>query len=238
MEYIADQTALDTYIKKYNITELFSEQFFKQYRKYMSLAKFAKDEYVFYERGNIHYLYIFLNGKVKVCSLLSNGKQQLLNLITGTCVMGDLEFFNIANPYVTIQAVQETIVIALPMELTRKYLEQDPVFLKMIGEMLAKKIYVFSSNTALNMNYQLKNRLCSYISFVSKEIMVEDKKYLYFNENLSDTADLLGTSYRHLQRILKDLREESILTRYEKGYLITNLDQLMDFSSDEFIIEA
>lgn len=238
MEYITDKSALDSYIETYKIKDFFSDQFFKQYYKYMALTKFAKNEYVFYERGNIHYIYIFLNGKVKVCALLSNGKQQLLNLVTGTCVMGDLELFGIDNPFVTVQAIKETLAISIPLEFTRNYLDQDSVFLKKVGKLLAQKIYIFTSNTALNMNYQLKDRLCSYISFVSKEITVEEHEYLYFNESLSDTADLLGTSYRHLQRILKDLQEESILTKHGKGYLVTDINKLMDLSSDEFIIET
>ena len=236
MEYLNDKSKLNYFIKKYNIKDFFSDEYFESYYKYMVLTKFVKDEYLFVERGNIHYLYIFLTGRVKVCSLLSNGKQQLLNLITGVSLMGDLEFFNISNPFITIQAADESYAIAMPLEFIRNQLYLDTVFLKYIGTFLAQKIYVFSSNTALNMNYQLKNRLCSYISFISKKIMIDDQECLYFNENLADTAELLGTSYRHLQRSLKDLRENGIIEKYEKGYLVTDIDQLVDLSSDEYFI--
>ena len=87
------------------------------------------------------------------------------------------------------------------------------------------------------MNYELINRLCSFISFMSKQITVDDKDYLYFHESLSDTAELLGTSYRHLQRTLKKLQEDGIIDRYSKGYIVLDYDQLMDLSSDEYFID-
>lgn len=236
MEFVNDGSKLDYYIKKYHIKDFFSEEYFDNYYKYMVVTKFAKDEYIFNERGNIHYLYIFLNGKVKVCSLLSNGKQQLLNLITGISIMGDLELFNISNPFITIQAVNESYAIAIPLSFTQDFLYKDPVFLKHIGTLLAQKIYVFTSNTALNMNYQVKNRLCSYISFVSKKIMIEQQECLYYHENLADTAELLGTSYRHLQRTLKDLKENGIIERYQKGYIVTDKTKLAELSSNEYFI--
>lgn len=203
----------------------------------MVLTRFAKDEYIFTERGNIHYIYFFLNGKIKVCSLLSNGKQQLLNLITGFSILGDLQLFGINNPFTTAQAIEESYSIALPLAFTQEYLDKDAVFLRHIGLQLAQKVYVFTSNTALNLNYQLKNRLCAYISFASKDIKIDGKKYLYFSDSLNDTAELLGTSYRHLQRTIKTLKEDGILEKYNKGYIITDLDQLMNASSDEYIDE-
>lgn len=237
MEYLNDTEKLDYYIKKYKIKSLFSEHLFGNYYKYMSLVRFTRDEYIFLERGNLHYIYLFLSGKIKVCYLLGNGKQQLLNLITGMSIMGDLELFGISNPFLSLQTIEESYAIAIPLYFTQEYLFQDPVFLKQIGELMAKKIYSFTSNTSLNMNYELINRLCSYISFMSKEITVDKKEYLYFHENLSDTAELLGTSYRHLQRTLKKLQEDQIIDRYSKGYIILDHDRLLDLSSDEYFID-
>ncbi|MCU6761717.1 Regulatory protein YeiL [uncultured Roseburia sp.] len=236
MEFISDKNKLDYYIKKYRLKDYFSDEYFPEHYKYMTVTKFARDEYIFTERGNIQYMYIFLNGKVKVCSLLRNGKQQLLNLITGISFFGDLELFNITNPFITIQAVNESYAIALPLTFTQELLFQDSVFLKHIGTLLAKKIYVFTSNAALNMNYPLENRLCSYLSFISKKINIEGTEYSYFNENLSETAELLGTSYRHLQRTLKDLKESNILEKYEKGYIVKDSKALSKLASDEYLI--
>jgi CRP/FNR family putative post-exponential-phase nitrogen-starvation transcriptional regulator len=238
MEYLNDEKKLDYYIKKYEIKSLFSEHLFDNYYKYMSLVRFTKNEYIFLERSNLHYIYLFLSGKIKVCFLLNNGKQQLLNLITGMSIMGDLELFGISNPFLSLQTLEESYAIAIPLFFTQNYLFQDSVFLKQIGELMAKKIYSFTSNTALNMNYELINRLCSYISFMSKEITVNDTKYLYFNENLSETTELLGTSYRHLQRTLKKLQEDGIIDRYSKGYIVLDYDRLIDLSSNEYFIDG
>lgn len=146
MEYLNDTGKLDYYIKKYHIGDLFSDHLFEHYYKYMSMVRFTKDEYIFLERGNLHYIYIFLSGKIKVCYLLGNGKQQLLNLITGMSIMGDLELFGISNPFLSLQTIKESYAIAIPLYFTQEYLFQDPIFLKHIGELMAKK-YILSPVT-------------------------------------------------------------------------------------------
>ncbi len=238
MESIFDDAKLDNALKKYNIKHYFTDEFFPFYRSYMMMVKFRRDEYVYHERCKIHYIYFFLNGKIKVCSLVANGRQHLLNLITGVTLLGDLELFGIHNPYIQVQAMEDSYAIAIPVEFTKEKLFKDPNFLYNIGKNLVDKIYKASCNTALNMNYVLKNRLCSYISFGVDEKEINGKTEWYFQFDLTETAELLGTSYRHLQRTLKELREEGLLEKYGKGYIVKDYERITELSSDEFFVDG
>ena len=58
---------------------------------------------------------------------------------------------------------------------------------------------------------------------------------LIFREALSETAEILGTSYRHLQRTLKSMKEKEILEKISGGYKVINVGELMRLSSDEYM---
>ena len=200
----------------------------------MVLTRFQAEEYIKTYRGGIHYLYIFLNGRIKVCSLSSNGKESLLNLITGMCVMGDLEIFDIEASGITIEAMKESYAIELPIDKTIQYINQDPVFLKYLGSLLADKVNKFSNNVAVNFSFPLINRLSAYISFTAQSVTVFGETYLYFHENHTDLAQMLATSYRHLLRTFKELKEMKILEPYDKGYYIIDKKALDALASDQY----
>lgn len=82
------------------------------------------------------------------------------------------------------------------------------------------------------MYYALENKLCSYINASATEL--QDSKRIY-TESLSETAELLGASYRHLQRILKSLCEKNILEKQGKYYLIIDEKKLTDMAEDIYI---
>ncbi len=59
-------------------------------------------------------------------------------------------------------------------------------------------------NSSINLLYPLENRLASYI-LATGERIDNNEEIIKFNENLTEIAELLGTSYRHLLRTLNNL---------------------------------
>lgn len=235
METFTDRSKLDFYIEKYNIQSFFSPKLWEYYREYMVLTRFHAYEYIHNRRGGTHYLYLFLNGKIKVCSLTSNGNEALLNLITGMCVMGDLEIFDLETPNITIEAMKDSYAIEIPLDKVKSFIDQDPVFLKYLGRLLAQKINNFSNNVTVNTSFPLINRLSAYISFAAQSVTFSGETYLYFHEDLTTLSQLLFTSYRHLLRTLKELREMQIIEPHKRGYFITDETALHTLASDKYL---
>ena len=63
----------------------------------------------------------------------------------------------------------------------------------------------------------MENRLASYILAAKEEIIVDNKKAYIFNEKLTELAELLGTSYRHLLRTINALINKGVISK-ENGY--------------------
>ena len=103
--------ALDRYLTRYQIKNYFSPQNFPVYRENMELVHFHRGEYIYSRKDQVQEMYLFLSGKVKVCTTLSNGKCQLIHNYDSFGILGDIEIFNISNPYTTIQAVTDSVCI-------------------------------------------------------------------------------------------------------------------------------
>lgn len=58
------------------------------------------------------------------------------------------------------------------------------------------------------------------------------RKKIIFNENYSEIAELLGTSYRHLHRTLNKFCLEGILNKKNKEYSIENYEKLLYLAGD------
>ena len=97
----------------------------------------------------------------------------------------------------------------------------SPIFLLIF--FLAKKLDYLCINSSTNLLYPLEKRLASYINTVAIFMESPDgDEYLWFNENLTYLAELLGTSYRHLLRTLNDLCTQGVIHKEKEGYRVVD----------------
>lgn len=225
MEILNDERRLEKLILQYQLKEQFS--YYDEYRPYFYLIRFPKGEMIYRNDSQRQYLLFFLSGKVKVCSNLSNGKSMLICFYTSFRLLGDLEFYEMDTTTSSIYAVEPCLCIALRTTPIRSRLLEDPKFLQMISRSLADKLTRATKNSTINLLYPLENKLASYIYQVSQDN--------FFSENLTQLAELLGASYRHLLRITKEFVSEGILEKCPDGYHIKDSWRLMDLAEDLYL---
>lgn len=222
MEIIHDPNRLEKLMMQYQISTRF--RYCDEYRSYFYLIRFQKGEYIYRTDYQKQYLLFFLSGKIKVCSHLSNGKSLLVCFFTSFQVLGDLELFEMDTSGTTVQAVEPCICIALKTVNIRKRLMEDTLFLQFISKSLADKLNRSTLNNSINLLYPLENKLASYIYQVSANDL--------FSENLTQLSELLGTSYRHLLRVIKQFVEDGILEKAAAGYHIKDSGKLKELAQD------
>lgn len=93
-----------------------------------------------------------------------------------------------------------------------------------------KNFYVTVNNTSYNFVYPLINRLASYLV----ENLTE-KNYIVLDSSFSEIAQFLGTTYRHLNRTLKELEEKSIIKCDNKTVSILDENKLRELSKNLYI---
>ncbi len=192
--------------------------------------QFKKGEYLCREEEKIEYLLFILSGKAKISITAANGKTLLLNFYRKGQVLGDVEIMLVESlGTANVIAVTEVECIGVPAAYCKDVLSTNIEFMNFIAATLAKKLDRSSRYSAMNILYTLENRLCAYI--------VSTHENGEFQENLTELAELLGTSYRHLLRTMQELCEEGILERCSRTkYKIQDLTALRDKAEDCFVI--
>ena len=227
MVEVNNNTKLEGYIEKNELNNIFSENM----KEYMKLYLFNKNEYICKEGEVLDNMFFLVEGKAKVCKNLENGRSILLSFYTPIKIIGDVEFVRSPIADCSVQAIKDTYCIGIKFDIVRNKLIKDCKFLLNICTYLGEKISISSTNSSINLLYPLENRLASYMIAYINTDDYNNKKFV-FKESYNEIADLLGTSYRHLNRILNKLCNEGILKKDGKEYIIEDFDKLSCLAGD------
>ena len=224
---IEDHNKIEEFIKIYEMDKLFSDNM----KEYMTLYMFNTNDYICREEEQLENIYFLVHGKAKVSKHLENGKSLLISFYRPVTIIGDVEFIRNQLTDCSVQAIEDTYCIGINFDIVRSKLIKDCKFLLNICRYLSDKLTDGSNNSSINLLYPLENRLASYIvAFVNTN---DDKvEKFIFKESYSEISELLGTSYRHLNRILNKFCLEGILKKCDKEYVIEDYDKLLCLAGD------
>lgn len=226
MKRILNNNLLSSYIHKYDIENVFD----KDLINIMELHFYEKDESIFKADTSLEYYYLLVDGKIKISYPFENGKSMLLKFYSAFNTIGDLELIKKWPITCDIEAVEDTYLIAISSDILRKFYFNNPKFLRHLVESLSDKLYATINNSSYNFVYPLINRLSSYLVE-----HLTDKNYIILNPSYLEIAQFLGTTYRHLNRTLKELEEKSIIRCEDKTIYILDEDRLRELSKNLYI---
>lgn len=229
MKKINDISLIKYYVNTYNLFNYLNNDLLNC----LELHEFSKDEFLCTLNSKLSYMYFLVEGKYKVTTLLSNGKSLLLCFNTPLSIIGDIEL--IENPYVdcNVQALESCICLALPLSKIKQYGYNDVLFLKFIISSLQKKLRHNSAYMSINILSPIKNRFASYL--ISSLPSRDSKPAIVDIDGVNNLADLLGSSYRHLNRVIKELSDEKIIKKTKNSIEILNIDTLKNLAKDEYV---
>lgn len=188
------------------------------------LLSFERNEYLITAGTPSKYLYFVLKGNIICFSHTSSEKNNCVAFSQNKTLVGEASSLFGKPPVFNVKALSNGLCIAINLNKHREKLLNDLVFIRNICEILASRINNEGrySTTLLD---PLEVRLAQFILINSTNQL--------FTLQLTDCADALNTSYRHLLRIIKQLCSLNILSKQQNCYYIKNLDALISISSGE-----
>lgn len=184
-----------------------------------SVCSYSFGEKIISEGKSSGKLFIVTHGKAKVGITAPNGKALVLCFYLSDGLIGELEMFCETEADTTsVTAVGTLRCISIPIANNFEYLDNNLAFTKMAAFELAKKLLRSSTSVAESTLYAAETRLCRYILAASD--------CSYFRDIMTDVAYSIGTSYRHLYRMMGVLCKEGILEKSDAGYRIIDVDCL------------
>ena len=226
MRRISDNDLLNYYITKHNIEKILD----KEMLEYAQLHFYEKDEYILEAESRLEYYYLLVDGKIKISYLFENGKSMLLKFYKEFNTIGDIELLKDIPIRCNIDAVEDTYLIAMPADILRKNYLDNLKFLHHLIDSLSEKLYATINNSSYNFVYPLVNRLSSYLVE-----HITDKNYIILNSSFLEIAQFLGTTYRHLNRTLKELEKKSIIKCDNKTIFILDEDRLRELGKNCYV---
>lgn len=215
--------SIDQIIVNYKLQDYIHNEHYAQ----IDLVELKKDTILFHQDEFPEYFYIFLEGKLRVYQICSNGKMIILNTCKQPKILGEVELLSNQPTLSYVDLIKDSKLLQIPMDYCRNVMLKDMDFLTKTSLNLAKALYRTQRNNVINLSLSLEDRLASYILALEKDG--------YFEVDLKELSAMLGTTYRHIQRVFSKFRDLGYVTVHDHGYLITNLEGLENHNLDDYI---
>lgn len=214
-------------MKTYNIESIFNELIIP----HLSLYSFEQGELICSQGEASQYLYVLVKGKLKIYTTSAEGKTLILSFKKPLEVIGDIEYVQDIAIINTVEAVTSVQMIGVHQQWLRKFSRDYSPFLQFLLNIITQKFHLKSNSMSFNLMYPVEVRLASYLLSVSY-----DESDAQFNGKIStssliDTANLIGTSYRHLNRVIHGLCTEGLIERNKGVILIKDRERLSALAS-------
>ncbi|HEU4322237.1 MAG TPA: cyclic nucleotide-binding domain-containing protein [Roseiflexaceae bacterium] len=224
-----DQTAAD-YYARHRLDRFVGADQIDRFR----IRRFDRGQSICELEQPIDGLFFFVEGRARVFLPAENGRQLLLCYYQPLQLFGDLELFEQAPlATTTVEALTPCVCLALEREYVTGQLATDPLFLRQLCLSLGRKLSRVIRNSAMNLLHPLEDRVASYI--LATAAPGPDGR-LVFAGNLTQIAELLGTSFRHLHRTLRSFCDQGILAKHNTSYTVQHPIELERRAAGVYVI--
>lgn len=222
MRIINDESLLKAKINEYQLDKMFDLT--KQIP--FSLYQYSSGDIVLYEGMQLQSLLFLVEGKIKVTSSVETGKSLLLRFSQPLSIIGDIELIRDVTVQSQIEAVNECLFIGLPIDYIKHHERDNSMFLHTLLEHLSYKLQTCTTASRVNLLASVENKFASYLLSTMSPNSDNEFGIELKTANIQEIADLLGTTHRHLNRVINSLSQKGIIERTKNSIHIVNWDVL------------
>ena len=225
VQKIENEILLSSFIEKYKLNQFLSTFHINQ----MNLYRISKGEMIYNFGEEIEEMYFIVEGKVKIFVTTPDDKSMILRFQKALVLIGEVEFVHNDPAFHSVEASTECWAIGLSYQLLRENLKDNTGFLQFLLEEIAYKFRTRTSALSINVLYPVEVRFASYLlSVLTKETGAFQEEM--GQSSLSEIAEMVGTSYRHLNRIIQKMCVEGTIERENGSIHILNLERLKELA--------
>lgn len=187
---------------------------------HISTQRYQAAEVLVKENQELKYLLYLTSGRAKCCITQENGKISIVDLVTAPCFLGDLELVGVQKSASGVIAITDCICQKIDLQDCRELILQDVKFLQFLCQTLGKKAIRNATYISMIQTYPLRNRLITFL--------LQMQNNGIYTGSLTEAADYLGVSYRHLLYVMAQLVDEGLLKKINGMYQLSNMKRLME----------
>lgn len=214
MRELLDRDQIEGFLEEHGLQLVFNESL----KPHLGLYSFEQGELICSQGDHSEFLYVLVKGKIKIFNTSPEGRTLILSFKTPLEIIGDIEYIQNRDIINTVEAISSALFLGIHYRWLRKYADNHAPLLKFMLGIITEKFYDNSHAANFNLMYPVEVRLASYLLSVSVDESASGFVGHLSTEQLTDAANLIGTSYRHMNRVLRKFSEEGFVER-KKGYI-------------------
>ena len=202
----------------------FTEHFSFDIHPYVRITEYEKGEYIIRNTDQLTRILYLIKGTAKLYGFHKNGKQSLINFFTPSSLFGVPELFEDSKRPFPLVAQTRCLFIEIDTINCRKRLLKDADFLRFCCSM------ALNQNVAQNHRYMSLTAYSSRNNFASCLLLLHNNGILTIK--LTEIAEYLSISYRHLMHLISQMCDEQIIERIPRGLKILDWDRIQALANE------
>ncbi|MBH5316251.1 Crp/Fnr family transcriptional regulator [Paenibacillus sp. GSMTC-2017] len=224
MKIIEEQTIIQRYVAQYKLDQVFSHPDALPFQ----LRTYEKDGVVLSEGEKLDGLYFQVKGRTRVSSSVETGKSLLLRFCHPFAVFGDVELLQNIVIQSQVEATEQTSFLFINKHKIETELMQDYKFLHFLLKQLSYKLQTCTTASRVNLLTSVEERFASYLLTTQDDHLFGKEM---FTSYIPDIASLIGTTPRHLNRVIHKFSEMNILKKETKKIIVLDWSRLDEYSN-------
>lgn len=210
-----DKKAIAAYVSQFEMNRFLNERLIQCLR----LRRYAAFETVMIEEGHVDALSFLVEGRLQCTHYHVNGKAAVIALTEPFAAIGDMEVLSTRPNRTNVIATQPSTMLAISNGDVERHGANDPRFLRFLLDQVRTKL-VESNAVRVSQVLRVSSRLGL---FILSRVADDDTTVLPKKEAL---ASLLGTTQRHLNRVINELVESGAIETAYPTVRLTNREEL------------
>jgi CRP/FNR family transcriptional regulator len=202
-------------LKDIQLFSKLSDAHIKEIEENALVRNYSKESIVFYEGDKGEYLYVVIEGTVKLYKTSPKGTQIQINRFDAPAVVGEYACFERMPFPATCEFVSDGKIAMVPYEFIYKHLGDEEFSLEIIKS-LTSKIMVLSA---------LIHKETIYSSEAKVAKMLLENPEIFAKLRYNEIASILNLTPETLSRIFKKMKKEKII-EVSRNHQITILEPL------------
>ncbi|MEC1177480.1 Crp/Fnr family transcriptional regulator [Metasolibacillus meyeri] len=203
--------------------------YFSENLQQAEIRTFEKEEPILLAGEEIDGLYFLLEGSYNVLSPEINGKELLLRKCTPPAILGDIELFQHCLIQSNCIAKERCTFLFITQQAYEQTFKFDADFTQLLLEELTFKLKTCTTLSRVNALSAVAVKFAAYLCTIESSDIAND--YLKV-QNLQEIAALIGTTSRHMNRVLQKWAEQQIIERHDDTIHITDWQAIQAISED------
>ena len=228
MHIIDDKSVIKPYLNQPHLKEFFCSFDLNK----IQLRSYTKGESMIVAGEPVQNIFFLVEGKVKIFTVTPEDKRLIIRFAKAPVTLGDIEFANEEAAVNFVEASTDCLALCISYKNVKETIGDKPDFLYYLLQSIAQKFRAKTSFTSFMVLHPVEVRFASYLLSISTDskgtLFREEMK----NSSLLDIADMIGTSYRHLNRVIQKLCEQKIIEKVNGAIHIKKIEELRELAKE------